>query len=332
VTMKQHLGHNRGDDQPELRRLAGAALEPDLHRRWQQLQQTLDLDRFLNFMVMEIMVCHWDGYCLGRNNFWVYHSPGPDKTIFLPTGMDQSFAKSDMPWKPDMAGLVARAIMEIPQGCQQYEARFRTLFRRLFLAERLTNRVNQLLTDLEPFLPRADFARMRREAVELSDQITERERYLQTQLSDLGPGVPEFVNGQAALSGWRIAGAIEERDMHSAADLDGIPTLHISSGPRTAASWRTTVRLNRGSYTLQGNAKVTDVLPLAFGVNQGASLRVGGKPNRSAELMGSTGWERLATSFEVSETEEEIVLICELRASAGQAWFDTNSLRLVRQH
>jgi hypothetical protein len=32
----------------------------------------------------------------------------------------------------------------------------------------------------------------------------------------------------------------------------------------------------------------------------------------------------------VSENQQEVLLVAELRASEGDAWFDANSLRLVR--
>jgi hypothetical protein len=329
--MKQHLGAERNDDPPELRRLAAAALETDPQRRWEQLQECLDLDRFLSFMAMEIMVCHWDGYCLGRNNFRVYHEPGRDKIHFLPTGMDQAFAKSDMPWKADMAGLVARAIMEAAPGRARYEARFKELFGQLFSAERLTNRVNQLLDELKPVLPRADFAQARQAAAELCGEIAQRELYLHAQLSNPGPVVPSFVNGRALLAGWQMTSVNAEKNSETDRKRAGSAVLGLKAENAPGTSCRTKVILSPGSYTFQGRAKVNGVLPLPFGTNQGASLRVGGKSNRSAELTGSTDWEQLAVPFEVRENMEEIVLICELRASAGEAWFEPNSLLLIRQ-
>jgi hypothetical protein len=70
--------------------------------------------------------------------------------------------------------------------------------------------------------------------------------------------------------------------------------------------------------------------PLPFGKNQGASLRIGGKPQRSAALGGTTDWEPLQMDFEVIGPQEEITLVCEFRASAGQAWFARDSLLLRR--
>ena len=98
-------GHDAGEtlklvsgdepDQAALKALATAAREPNLRQRWQLLEQILDLERFVSFMAMEIMLCHRDGYCLARNNFRIYHNPGTGKVMFFPHGMDQLFGKAD---------------------------------------------------------------------------------------------------------------------------------------------------------------------------------------------------------------------------------------------
>jgi hypothetical protein len=227
---------------------------------------------------MEVMICHWDGYCLGRNNFRIYHNPETDRTVFLPSGMDQCFAKFDLPWKPDMAGLVARSVMAIPEGRQQYEARFRALFHSIFLAERLTNRANQLLTQLSPLLKRSERETMRREAARLAEQIVERERYLREQLNAPELRAPQFNHGLTVVTGWKRAGELGAGTMQECNQADGIRTLHIVAGPRTSASWRATVRLGPGQYMFRGRAKATKVTSLPFGKNHGG-LRVGGKCN-----------------------------------------------------
>ena len=91
------------------------------------------------------------------------------------------------------------------------------------------------------------------------------------------------------------------------------------------------MRLKPGRYRFQGRARVMGVTSLPFGNNHGASLRVAGKPKGSAELRDTTAWEELKTEFEVRAREEEVVLICQLRAAAGEAWFDKVSLSLVRR-
>lgn len=330
LPMKRHLGLESSNDQSGLQRLAAAAREPDPDRRWKRLQQTLDVDLFLTFMAVEIMICHWDGYCLGRNNFRIYQNPGGDRMVFLPSGMDQIFSKADLPWMPDMAGLVARAIMEVPEGRRLYAAKFKTLVHTLFESGPLTNRVRELVAELRPFLPAGDFATLRQEADALCSQIAQREIYLRQKLNEPERTVLEFRHGTASLSGWEKAIEPVQGILSKTDSPDGKPSLKILAGPSAFAAWRTTVRLSPGRYRFQGKAKVIDVIPLPFGKNQGACLRMAGSGQRSSHLTGTTDWETLETEFRVEKSDTEVGLVCELRASAGVAWFDTSSLTLFR--
>src|SRR5207248_5641745 len=115
------------NDQPDLKTLTAAAQESDLRERWRRLEQVLDVERFVSFMAMEVITGHRDGYCLARNNFRIYHDLDTDKIIFLPHGMDQLFGKADAPIQPQMSGLVARAVLEIPEGRQRYRQRLASL-------------------------------------------------------------------------------------------------------------------------------------------------------------------------------------------------------------
>jgi spore coat protein CotH len=111
--LDQKLG-NGATNRAGLDALAAAALESNLQQRWHRLQQALDVDRFISFMALEVMLAHRDGYCLARNNFRVYDDPADGKIVFLPHGMDQLFGSAPPVIEPSMNGLVARALMENP--------------------------------------------------------------------------------------------------------------------------------------------------------------------------------------------------------------------------
>jgi hypothetical protein len=154
--------------QDDRRALDAAIQETDPTVRLQKLGGLLDLDQFITFMALEVMIGHRDGYSLARNNYRLYHDPGSGRMVFLPHGMDQLFGKEDYPWLPRMSGLVARAVMETPVGQQKYRERFEELFTRLYDAKRLGKRVRQLAAPLRAELPAAE----RRELDEkLSDTI-----------------------------------------------------------------------------------------------------------------------------------------------------------------
>ena len=78
--------------------------------------------------------------------------------------------------------------------------------------------------------------------------------------------------------------------------------------------------------------KTSAVAPLKFGRNHGAGLRIAGPAiARSALLQSNQPWTHAQVSFNTTAREQEVELICELRASQGDAWFELDSLRLVRE-
>ena len=64
---------------------------------------------------------------------------------------------------------------------------------------------------------------------------------------------------------------------------------------------------------------------------EGAGIRHSGTQfARDNKLVGTTGWETLSHTFQSRAVGEETILLCELRAAAGEAWFDLDSTRLVK--
>ena len=61
-----------------------------------------------------------------------------------------------------------------------------------------------------------------------------------------------------------------------------------------------------------------------------AYLRVSGRTQPPAAFTGDSTWKDLTTDFVVEQPEAEIELGCELRARAGEVWFDMPALRVLR--
>jgi spore coat protein H len=103
------------DNGSDLKALAKAAQEPDAEKRWEQLNQVLDVDRFITYAALEVMTWDWDGYMMNRNNYRIYHDLDTGKMVFFPHGMDQMFWEANhfiIPRPNRFNGLVARAVME----------------------------------------------------------------------------------------------------------------------------------------------------------------------------------------------------------------------------
>lgn len=314
-----------------LQRLASAAQDPDATNRWRQLSGVLDLDRFLSFMAMEVLIGHRDGYCLARNNYRLYHDPASDKFVFLPAGMDQLFGRADLPVRPHMAGLVARGVMETPEGRRACRQRMQTLLKNVLQVAALTNRVRQDASRLAAVLPRDEARSLQRAAADLCERIRGRVLEAGRQLTAPEQEPLRFENGVARPGGWRAVDEPAGGRLDHAPTPDGRAALHVRAGPTTSASWRAKVLLAPGRYRFEGLARTAGVKPLAFGKNHGASLGVvGTKTSRPQLLAGETAWMKMEVEFELRGRENEVDLVCSLRASAGDAWFDAESLRLVR--
>lgn len=141
------------NDWSDLKALAAAAREPDLTKRFARMSQVLDMDRFLSFLALEIMTWNWDGYVMNRNNYRVYHNLDSGKLIFLPHGMDQMFWEVNQRIIPEpdrFNALVAKAVMETPEGKRTYARRFGEVFTNSFRLEAISNRIETLSTLVLP--------------------------------------------------------------------------------------------------------------------------------------------------------------------------------------
>jgi hypothetical protein len=313
-----------------LEALADAALEADLARRWPRLEQALDVDQFVDFMAMEVMVGHRDGYCLARNNYRVYHDLDSDKMVFFPHGMDQLFGNPDATWLPHMAGLVAKSVMETPEGKRRYRASFVSLFTNVFRMQMLQGRVDQVVAGLRPGISDAEFAGVRDAAAHVKDRIARRQISLKRQLNEPERALLVFTNGIGHLGGWVKVDESGSVQMEQGQASDHTPALHIVARSESGASWRTQALLGRGRYRFEGQVKVAGVKPLPYGKYQGAGLRVAGGVRESGNVVGDSDWRALSAEFKVTEETQEVELVCELRASAGEVWFGVDSLRVVQ--
>lgn len=142
-------------DHADLKALTAALRTPDAAARRRQLEQRLDVEKFLSFMALEALLAHWDGYTFASHNFRVYCEPLPGRAVFLPHDLDQ-LMKREMSLMPAPRSLVAQAVMNMPELRNQYRERLGHIATNLFLAPRLTNRLNQAVTALRPAIAAYD--------------------------------------------------------------------------------------------------------------------------------------------------------------------------------
>lgn len=326
------------NDYSDLKALATAAQQPEPLQRMERLDKVLDLDRFISFIALESLTCHWDGYALKRNNYRVYHDLSSGKMVFFPHGMDQMFWDSGQPLLPPMAGLVANAVVTTDQGKQRYLERAGMLFTNLFKLEGLTNRINELQQRIRPVLASINPARAREHDAAVQDlrnKIAARVNFLRRTFSLPAPVPLNFgSNGVVHLTDWRAQNSKGIAQVEKIAG-GGRTVLHINALGDTncVASWRSRVLLRPGEYRFQAMARTSGVVPIKDKKGQGAGIRISQfSKARANQLSGDSGWTPLEFDFPVpAGATGEVDLLCELRASKGEVWFDANSLSLIKR-
>ena len=332
-----------GDDREDhraLQALAAAAQEPDLRKRWAALQRTLDVDRFITGMAVEILLNHFDGYCMAVSNYRIFHDRTQDRIVFMPHGLDYLFhlepRMPDLPVMMPMRGLVAAAIMDTDQGRTQYLDRVEALHAKVFNAAAMTNRVLEVSARLRPLLAQNVVALSNHEQrVELLlAQIPKRHEVVRQQLARLrkpfAPGATEKVAPELWASKNESGNSWAHKTM-----TNGQTFLNIrgnrGTGSGPTGSWRMPYLLERGRYRFEGMALATNTV-------KGSVLppgEIGLRTSESDVLAGVPGtetWTNLTHEFTVSSTRL-VDLICEYRGYEGKtfvACFDANSLTLTR--
>jgi spore coat protein CotH len=147
------LDKDRGedlDDQSDIDGLAAAALQTNPDVRWKQLRQRLDMERFLTFMALEVLLWQKDSYALDARKFRIYHDPKTGLLVFFPKGVESVLEKTDGPLLPKCKGVVAKAILTTPEGQKEYRETVRKLLDKVFNPAQVQTRSQQLAGVIRP--------------------------------------------------------------------------------------------------------------------------------------------------------------------------------------
>ncbi len=329
------MDQDNGEDKShtDRKRFADVLKIPDPAQRWMKLPEVMDVDRYVSHLVCEIFTSHTDGYAMNRNNYRIYHNPDTDKFTFIGHGVDWAFQNTGVSIKPPENSLVTKAVLSVPEGRALFKNRFGTLFTNIFQLAVMTNRVNaavaRLLAHTQNTNEAKDFLRY---GDEMNKRVVARWQYITNKFYGPPPIQLAFDSaGVARLRGWSKATeknskpALHERGVEGSRHV-----LHISAtnGP-SIASWRTRVALEPGQYIFEGDVRGVGIFAHTNQNDLGAGLRISGGHRTNDFILGDTPWSRLRYNFTVAT--EEVELVCELRAKEGDAWFDEDSLRVLRK-
>ncbi|MGZ8899871.1 MAG: CotH kinase family protein [Limisphaerales bacterium] len=326
----QKLDTNSGDspdDQSDRIELLAAAREKDLGKRRERFEKVLDVDRFLSFVAMDVMLWNWDGYAQNKNNYRLFSDTATGKMVFMPHGLDQMFWKPDGPILPSLEGFVAKAVLQIPELREKYFVRMKELRTTVFNPQEMTNRVYQIAAKVRPILKEKDasLAEQQEGAVAtFVGAVVRRARSIDEQLAT--PIVPiEFdASGKATLTSWEAATIFGKPDMKKEGEtLQARATKGSSIG-----AWRTKVWLEPGDYRVEAKIKTSGIKPDLGDTRAGAGLRVG-KDRMEKTISEDTDWTALTQRFSVSDPLAQMQFQCEFRGIAGEAEFQSIQLTKV---
>ena len=318
----------RGDDtKADLRAVVAACREQDPSKRYPRLAELVDIEQFLKLMAVELMLCHWDGYTINRNNYRVYFNPVDGRLQILPHGLDQLFQDPGFGILGFPGTLLSAAVM----GNGEWRRRYRALIGELlplFEPARLHAIVDEVARRLQPALAAVNPGRARVHAQrirELKERMKSRYASLKEQHVRPDP-VPLAFDGDgvARLDAWWPAGGEESELLETEADRRPALSIRGATEAPFGAAWRRRVLLRRGIYLLEAVVRTEDIVAPRGG---GAAVRASGAA-RSNRLVGTQDWTLVQHRFAVTDDSREFELVLDLRANSGQVWFDRRSLLL----
>ncbi len=121
------------------------------------LEQVLDLDQFVRFWAMEVLVGHVDGYSGNTNNFYVYKPEHSEQLVFLPWGIDAIF------WDTEAFGsdttrvtlnntALTRRLWDIPAQRQRYLDTLQQLLDTVWDEDALLAEVDRMVALTDPYV------------------------------------------------------------------------------------------------------------------------------------------------------------------------------------
>lgn len=315
-------------DQSDLAALRDATSAP-LADRPARLRRTLDVDRFLDFMAIQMALDDWDGYVRNRNNFRIYFRPD-GRATFLPSGMDQLLRHPEAAVRDAYMGRVANALMALPAERIRLRDRMRHLSTTVLSEAWMLAQIEELQNRLEAAVPLTglDANAVLQDRASNRSRVQRRLQHVRQELAAWPDPLPPWPPGRRhplGTASWTPYVQTGKADCTVTNDDSGRRVLHIRvHEDKTRATVRSSLTLPAGRYRLAGQARTRGVNPLKDDLGTGAGLRLTGVTG-TGHLEGDTPWSALTHEFDQSE-DGPVEFILELRAQSGEAWFDLDSL------
>lgn len=352
--IEQPLEKDAGDgpeDHRDLRAIVEALDDPDYEQRLGRVEALVDMDRFLTFMALERILCHWDGYSNSANNYRLFIPVRSDVNegqegiasnnsdlqgaIFLPHGMDQLFGDLGMNLFDPNGSMLARHVMGSNALRKKYRARLEELKTLLDPPESLLEALERRFQVVregaqsqgEEFIQFLD-----EQQQGLVQRIRERATNITEQLSAPEETPWEIAVGQTLrIEGWYPScdnDAIRA-EVRSFEDLPETLHVRIPRGGEGFGSWRANILLERGEYHLRGRYQVRRLQSIAPDAPE--TLVVGTNLEEMwSEPQVQSVWQEVELPIRIVEDQRHVECVLGIRSKSGELWIDLDSFQLER--
>jgi hypothetical protein len=315
------------DEKVRLTELIGATKEPSPALRLQRMERILDVDAYFRHLALEQILCHWDGYSFNRNNYRFYEDPASGKFHFMLHGMDQVFGDDRWYVFRQPGALVPNALLGERAMRERYRTQFFAVYEKNFRTFDWPKRILELAANtkakLTPF-DTEEAKRFEQRGKDAAGRVKSRLDAVRTQLEDAAQ--LRSLGGRANLAKYAWERNADEKEADEQ-DMDGRHCLHVKVGAKKGGDFRLPFATGPGRYRLTGMIKTAGIIAGKEENTRGLRLRISGLAGVPA-LTGTNSWRTVSVEFSVTDVDP--VLVLELRAEAGEAWFDRNSLTLTR--
>jgi hypothetical protein len=337
-----------------IEQLLAAARETNPTKRRANLEAVLDLDRFSRLLALDVLSWNGDGYAFHANNYRILCDRSQNRFVFLAHGLDQTFFLTDAPVLAAGDGLVAWAVLSLPEGRQRVLERVREFRGSFFQPDQLKRRALEIAAAIDRAVAReagvtnAGANPTPGPAVlDWVQRITERLASIDQQLAGITNLVSIRVGQSFALTGLTHRAMSGAPVFQQSTNLLSLRMATNASGAWISGQW-----LEHGRYRLQGRVRRVASDPATSQVACGFRIRAPRKRSlgvdwgwdgrrRVAEderfnlvyqplpSAAGTNWTELGCELDLRQPVADVDILCEA-SGPGEVWFDLPTLKLTR--